>query len=74
MYSYVREIYYLVCTHQHNWLDVRVGYEHTSHTISELRANKEICVTSWSPGIDESFTINIATDSTLSKDITFYLF
>ena len=65
---------YLVCTHQHNWLDVRVGYEHTSYTISELRANKEICVTSLSPGIDESFTINIATDSTLSKDITFYLF
>ncbi|CAI8045541.1 hypothetical protein GBAR_LOCUS25188, partial [Geodia barretti] len=46
---------------------VRVGYEHTSYTISELRANKEICVTSLSPGIDESFTINIATNSTLNS-------
>ncbi|CAI7996746.1 hypothetical protein GBAR_LOCUS1946, partial [Geodia barretti] len=40
---------------------VRVGYESSSYTISEPSGREEICVTSRSPGIDEMFTINIAT-------------
>ncbi|CAI8006271.1 hypothetical protein GBAR_LOCUS4624, partial [Geodia barretti] len=42
----------------------RVGYEHTSYTISELTSTEEICVISLSPEIDPNFTINIATYTT----------
>ena len=48
-------------------LDVKVGYEHMSYTISEPTGSEEFCVTSWSSGISENFTINIATYITSSK-------
>ena len=54
-------------TFQPYCLDVRVGYESSSYTISELSGREEICVTSRSLGIDEMFTINIATHTSPSK-------
>ena len=49
------------------FLDARVGYEHTSYTISEQTSTEEICLISLSPEIDLNFSINITTDTTPSK-------
>ena len=56
LYSFTSETLY-TC------VDVRVGYEHTSYTVSEAKDHEELCVTSLSPGIDESFIIYTITDS-----------
>ena len=46
---------------------MRIGFEHTSYTLSEVIDYEEMCVTSLSPGIDEIFTISIANDTAPSK-------
>ena len=42
---------------------VRVGFEETSLTVSESQESVEICVNSTSPGIEETFTVNITSDN-----------
>ena len=42
---------------------VRVGFEETSLTVSESQESVEICFNSTSPGIEETFTVNITSDN-----------
>ena len=57
---------------------VRVGFEETSLTVSESQESVEICVNSTSPGIEETFTVNITSDDngmcTLIVIIVFLLY
>ena len=46
------------------FIDVMVGFELTSYTISELRNSEEICINSNSSGISAKFEINIKTNLT----------
>ena len=46
------------------FIDVKVGFELTSYTISELRNSEEICINSDSPGISAEFEINVKTNLT----------
>ena len=46
------------------FIDVMVGFEHTSYRIFELRNSEEICINSNSPGISAQFEINVKTNLT----------
>ena len=49
-----------------------VGYEDVGYTISEVEDSVEVCVTSSSPGIAESFTINVTTNNTININSEFH--
>ena len=46
---------------------VKVEYEYNSYTITEMDGYTEVCVTSTTPGIDETFTTNVTFDQIASK-------
>ena len=46
---------------------VKVEYELNSYTITEMDGYTEVCVTSTTPGIDETFTTNAKFDKRASK-------
>ena len=58
---------YCCCVVIHNDLDVEVGYEQTSYTISELNNSVEICVQSTSPGISAEYDIIVQTQHVTSE-------
>ena len=46
------------------FIDVKVGFELTSYTISESRNSEEICINSSTSGIPAEFEINVKTNLT----------
>ena len=46
---------------------VKVEYELSSYTITEMDGYTRVCVTSTTPGIDETFTTNATFDKRASK-------
>ena len=58
---------YCCCVVIHNDLDVEVGYEQTSYTISELNTSVDICVQSTSPGISAEYDIIVQTQHVTSE-------
>ena len=46
---------------------VKVEYELSSYTITEMDGYTEVCVTSTTTGIDETFTTNVTFDQIASK-------